>query len=362
MNSKVREVLFEIVRTLIAIMVALALALLIIFCVSNEPGNAIKSFLLGPFTSMRRFGNVLEMAIPFTFTGLAVCVMFQAKQFNMIAEGGFFIGAVAAAYIAIKVTLPLGIHPIVAILFGGVIGGVFGFIPGYLKAKWKANELVSSLMLNYILLYLGLYIINYVLRDPKAGAMASHLFNESAVLPKLIPSTRLTYGLIIAILMIIIVYYFLYRTRWGYSIRMTGLNENFTEYSGISVTKVIIYSQLIGGFIAGIGGATEMLGMYQRFQWQALPGYGFDGIIVGIISRYNPALVPIAAIFLAYLRVGADIMARTADVSSEVIAIIQGIMIMLIAAYSFLSTWRHKMIVKQSKESLKENLAVKGEN
>lgn len=353
MKSKGKGLLFEAIRTFVAIAIALILAVLLIMLVSDEPAEALNKFLLGPLASFKRFSNVIEMAIPFIFTGLAVCVMFQAKQFNMIAEGGFFIGGVAAAYIAIKVSLPMGIHPALAILFGGFIGGLAGLIPGLLKSKWKADEFVSSLMLNYVLLYAGLYVINYILRDENAGSMASYLFNESAKLPVMVSGTRLHFGLILAIIAIILTYLFLYRSKWGYSIRMTGLNDRFAEYSGIKTAKVIIYSQIIGGALAGIGGAVEMMGMYERFQWQALPGTGFDGILVAILAKNNPVFVPIGAIFLAYLRVGADVMSRSSDVPSEVIIVIQAIMIMLIAAQRFLAKYKHKMIVKDSKQKAK---------
>jgi simple sugar transport system permease protein len=106
--------------------------------------------------------------------------------------------------------------------------------------------------------------------------------------------------------------------------------------------------------IAGMGGSIEVLGMYRRFSWQLLPGYGWDGVIVAILARNNPALVPVAAFFLAYLRIGADLMSRTSDVQSEVVAVIQGIMIVLIAAESFLSTYRHKIVFKAARQGSAE--------
>jgi ABC-type uncharacterized transport system permease subunit len=350
MLSKNREAMFEFTRTIIAILAALALTILIILFVSKEPGTALKYFLLGPFTSIRRFGNMIEMAIPFIFTGLGVCVMFQANQFNMIAEGAFFFGGLAAAIIAVLFPQLGFLHLCMAIVAGGIVGGLGGLLPGYLKAKWKTDEFVTSLMFNYVLLYLGLYFLSAWIRDPNAGNRASFIFPKTAQFAKILHGTRIHGGLILAIVMIILVYLFLYRTRWGYALRMTGLNIEYARYTGINTVAVIIYSQVIGGMIAGIGGATEILGMYQRFQWQNLPGYGFDGIIVAILARQNPLFVPLGAIFLAYLRVGADIMARTSDVSSEVVSIIQAIMIMLIAANAFLAKWRHKLVVKQSQQ------------
>jgi len=341
--------IFEISRTILAITIALLIALVTILFVSEEPANALSTFLLGPLKSMRHFGNVLEMMIPLLFTGLAVSIMFSSAQFNLGAEGAFFLGGIASTFIAVKWALPNVIHPVIAILVGGLVGAVFCGIPAILKVKWNATELVSSLMLNYVALFFGLYIINYYLRDVNAGAMVSYKLAETSKLIKLIPKTRVHFGIIIAAIAVIAIFYFMYRTRWGYRIRLTGLNSSFARYSGIKTASVIILAQLLGGFVAGVGGSIEILGMYRRFSWQSLPGYGWDGIIVAILARNNPALIPVGAFFLAYLRIGADLMARTSDVQSEVVYIIQGVMIVLIAAESFMAQYRHKLVFKEAR-------------
>lgn len=347
---------FEVIRTSLAILIALAIALVLIFSVSSQPLEALKAFLYGPIDSVRHIGNVIELAIPLIFTGLAISIMFKAKQFNLGAEGGFFIGGIVAMVVAIQVALPAGIHPTVAILLGGVAGAIVLSIPAILKVKFGATELVSSLMLNYIVFFIGMYLLNYHFRDPDAGAMYSYKFPGGANLMRLIPKTRVHFGLILVAVMIVLCYYFLYQTKWGYAIRVTGENKRFAEYSGINTAKIIILSQVIGGFIAGMGGATEVLGMYKRFSWQSLPGYGWDGVIVAILARNNPAAVPVAAIFLAYLRIGADQMSRSTDVQGEVVAIIQGVIIVLIVAESFLSKYKHKLIYKEAKQ----NMSIKG--
>lgn len=343
-----RNAYFEIVRTIVTILISLLFAFVIILLVSKEPWNAYSKMLFGPISSVRHFGNIIELSIPLIFTGLAVCIMFQAKQFNMMAEGSFFIGAIAASVIAINIKLPNGIHPAITIIIGGIAGGAAIFIPAILKSKWHANELVSSLMMNHISLLLGLFIVNFYLRDPNAGTLASFEFQATSVLPRIIPKTRIHLGIFIAIFMIVFTYYFLYKTRWGYALRMTGYNIEFSNYSGINTSFVVLYSQIMGGIIAGIGGATEILGMYSRFEWYKLPEYGWDGIIVAILAKNNPLLVPVGAFFLAYLRIGADIMSRTSDVASEIVAVIQALIIMLITAEAFLSKWKHNMLVKQT--------------
>lgn len=339
---------FKLLKTIIAVLLALALAFLVIISVSDEPTNALGKLLFGPLSSLRRFSNVLELSIPLIFTGLAVCVMFEAKQFNMMSEGSFFIGAIAASYVAINFKLPYGIHPIVAVLVGGIVGGLSNVIPALLKSKYNGNELVSSLMMNHVALLLGLFAVNKFMRDPNVGTLASFKFQDSAKLPRFIPKTRIHMGIFIAILMVIVVYHFLYKTKWGYALRMTGHNIHFSQYSGIKTYKVILFSQIVGGIIAGIGGATEMLGMYSRFEWHKLTGYGWDGIIVAILAKNNPILIPIAAFFLAYIRTGADIMARTTDVASEIVSVIQALIIMLITAEAFMAKWQQNIIVKQT--------------
>jgi len=343
--------LFELLRTGLAIVIALIIALVTIIFASEEPARALSIFLFGPLDSLRHFGNVLEMMIPLLFTGLAVSIMFSAAQFNLGAEGAFFLGGIAATSVAINQNLIPIVHPVLAILAGGLTGALFCGIPALLKVKWNASELVSSLMFNYVALFLGLYLINYYMRDVNAGAMVSYRLAETSKLFRLVSGTRVHFGIILAALIVVAGYFFMFRTRWGYRIRLTGLNSSFARYSGIKTASVIVLSQVLGGFVAGSGGAIEILGMYRRFSWQSLPGYGWDGIIVAILARNNPALIPVGAFFLAYLRIGADLMARTSDVQSEVVYIIQGVMIVLIAAESFLARYRHKLVYRDARKT-----------
>lgn len=337
---------FEILRTVLVMAITMAIALVIVLFVSNEPGYALSSLMLGPLNSWRHLGNVIELMIPLVFTGLAISVMFSAAQFNLGAEGGFFIGAIASAFVAIQCSLPPLIHPTVAILSGSLAGALFCSMPALLKVKWGASELVSSLMFNYIALFFGLFLINYHLRDAHAGAMVSYRFRASALLPGLVPTTRISLGALIALVMVLLASLFMHKTRWGFRLRLTGANARFSRYSGIDTNSLVIYSQAIGGFLAGMGGSIELLGMYTRFSWQSLPGYGWDGVIVAILARNNPLFVPIAAFFLAYLRIGADIMSRYSDVPNEFVSILQGTIIILVSASSFLSKYRHDLVWK----------------
>ena len=290
---------FDILRILIALLIAFFIGFIIILLVSEEPLYAFKLFLVGPFSSLRRIGNLVEMTIPLIFTGLAVAVAFEAGQFNIGAEGQFFFGAALATIMGIIFKIPAILHVPLALLGGIVGGGLVGGIPGLLKAKWQVNELVSSLMLNFIFLHFSLYLVNNHFRDVHTGIMASWKIEETAWLKQFIPGTRIHVGVFISIIMVIFTYYFLYRTKWGYALRMTGINKDFAIYSGINVASVIIYSQVISGALAGLGGAIEILGIHHRFQWQALPGYGFDGMIIAIMAKNNPAFYSYSVIIFS---------------------------------------------------------------
>lgn len=326
------------------------MAIIIILLVSKEPAVAIYKFLIGPVTNTRYFGDVIELMTPLLFTGLAVSLMFQTKLFNLAAEGMFYAGGLVAAVFATLIPMPIGIHPIVSIIASIIAGSIIAFIPAILKLKFGANEIVSSLMLNYVVFHTGDFVLKTYMKDPKVTHVTSFKFPKTARLPKIVGEVHI--GLIIAVLLLVAAYIFLYHTRWGYAIRITGQNNNFAKYSGINVMRTILISQIIGGAIAGLGGATHMLGSQQRFNWEWRSGYGWDGIIIAIIARYNPKLIPMGAFILAYLRIGSDIMSRTTDVQNEVVAIIQGIIIILIAAVGFLEGYRRKLIVKRATETM----------
>lgn len=352
MSVKQIEKIMDVAKTAAAVLLSFAATIVLIWLVSSTPLQTIKDFFLGPFQTTRRIGNIIEMAIPICFTGCGICIMYSTGHINMGSSGYFYMGGLAASVVAYSLLLPAGVHPVVCILFGGAVTALIAAIPAILCIKWDINEVVSSLMLNYIWVYLGTWILRNFMLDPTAGFNASQAYQDTARLTRIVSGTRIHSGLVIAIVVVIFSWLFLKKTKWGYQIRMMGINSKFSVYSGMGVTGILLSSQMLGGFIAGIGGATEVLGMYTRFEWAAAPTTGFDGIMVAAIAHRNPALVPVAALFLAYVRVGADVISRTSDVPSEIVSIIQALIIMLVGAQMFLSGIRHKQIVKASVRQL----------
>jgi simple sugar transport system permease protein len=354
MNSKHINLVVDISKMALVIATSCLLVSAIVILVSDIPGEAINSFFLGPFSTIRRIGNIIEAATPLMFTGLAVIIIFRSGQFSMISEGSFFIGACGAMIAGISWKLPFFVHPLFAIFFGAILGSLAACIPAILKLFWRTSELVTSIMLNYVCLYIALYIMNYHYRDTATTAFQSHLVRNTARLVGIIPGTRIHFGVLIALVLCGAVWVFLFHFRLGFKIRITGSNALFAKYAGIGAAGVMFTAQAIAGMIAGAGGAVELLGMYSRFRWMEMPGYGWTGIVVALLARLNPLLVPLSACFIAYLNVGADIMSRSSDVSSEVVLVIQGVMMLLIAADALLSGWRQRLIVKAAELESRE--------
>jgi simple sugar transport system permease protein len=229
-----------------------------------------------------------------------------------------------------------------AMLTAAVITGTIGYGPAKLKATLGVNEFVTSLMFNFIVFWVCMYLFQYHFADPDYASLATPMLTDGAKLPYLSYDNEISSSVLAALLIAALGAVYLFRTKWGYAIRMTGGNPKFAEYSGIDTKSSLVSSQVIGSAVAGLGGAAFILGNFYRFNWKALPNYGFDGFIVAIIARNNPLLVPVAALFIAYLRTGATEMARLSDVPNEVVYIIQAVIMILVGAQAFLSKMKKK--------------------
>lgn len=355
MNNSAKR--FEIIRMFFAIVIALLVSFVLIFFVSDQPVEAIIALITGPLRSKRNLANVVESMIPLIFTGTAVCIMFSANQINLATEGAFHLGGLVAAVSVLQLGLPAGLSPAVALIFAASAGALFTAVPAILKIKTGSSEMVSSLMMNYLSLWFCTYILMHFICDSAVGS-ASHKLPKESELMTLFKGTRIHVGIIIALAVAVFGYVFLYKTKIGYELRLAGENEKFARYSGINIVKVIVISQMVGGAIGGLGGGVELLSpIYSRFSWIDLLGYGWDAIIICTLAKKNPLKTPLAALFLAYLRVGASIMARSTDVTLEIVQVTQGIIILLAVAEQFLSKTKHKMIAREAKAALKEEEA-----
>lgn len=343
MTHKRTQFLIELARILAVVIVALLIGFVITLFVSEEPVNAFRELLTGPFPrisfengfrilGLNRFGNWIEESITLILLGLSVSIVFRARQFSLGAEGQLFLGALAAGIVSLYVQAPAIIHIGLILLAAGTVGFLWGLIPGILKAYVNANEIVSTLMLNVIAIQFYRLLLTQWLKDPTAGFISTEFFPDSAVLPIVISGTRVSIALFVMLLAVVAVWFLMARTPLGYEIRVVGANLKFAEYGGINTKRVIALSMAVSGILAGLAGAHLSNGLLKQLTLNLSPGIGFEGIVVALLARNDPKGVLVAGLFYGYLRTGAQIMERSSDVTREVVLIIQAIIILLITA------------------------------
>jgi simple sugar transport system permease protein len=343
-----KDTFFYMADTAVSVLIAYGIAIIIISFVSHDTLGALAFFITGPFDSVRHIGNVVEMAIPLAFTGLSFTILFKSNLFNLGAEGLFFSSALLTAVLAVQSQLPPFINPAALILAGGLLGAVLGCIPCVCNVRFGANTLVISLMMNYILYGVCMFFLNNKFRDITAYAIATPQFQASAKLARFVPGTRIHTGLIILVVCVVLITLFLNKAKWGYQMRMMGINKRFAAYMGMNSTAIMFVTHGLSGFLAGLGGSVEILGMYSKFQWTALPGYGLDGALIALLAKSNPLGILPAAVFIACIRTGADMMARMSDVPAEIVSIVQALIILLVSSQYFLRYIKERILLKEA--------------
>lgn len=340
-----------------AVLVALIFGGIIIAIVGGNPFATYAHIAGASFGSLGVLSDTLVKATPILFTALACSVAFRMKLWNIGAEGQFIMGAFGASVIVLAPLLPAQtpgwILIPVMMLAGALTGALWGFIPGYLKAKLNVNEIISSLMLNYIAIsWVNFWIFGVW---SEGGFQMSPKFPDAARLPRLldlagiIPAMRgLTthLGLLIGILAAVILWLIIYRSKWGYEIRLIGDNAQAANYAGINISKNIILAMMVSGGLAGLGGMSEITGVVMRLQTSPIAaGYGFTGIIVAWLAKLNPlAAIVVSILFGALLLAGREIQ------PSGIPKMIQGIILVCLIASDFFLRNRVRM-VKISEEA-----------
>jgi len=325
---------------LYALLLSFIVGGILIAIIGINPFEAYWALLRGMFGSTDRIAGSIARSVPFIGSALALSFAFKAGLFNIGAEGQLLIGGVTAAWVGTWVflgDLP-GIIAIPIILLGGAVGGaIWGGIPGVLRARTGAHEVISTIMLNSIALFMVRWIVNsrdpVVLRDATASVPRTEPIAGSAVLPELVDSQpNLHFGLFVMIALCIVVSFVLRRTTFGFETITVGTNPHAAHYAGISVPRIIILAMTFSGSFAGIAAASEVSGTNQFFQPGTFAFIGFDGIAIALLARANPLAIPVAALLWGSLLAGAPLMQQEANVSIDVVRIIQAMVLLFVAA------------------------------
>jgi simple sugar transport system permease protein len=298
----------------------------IISWLSGEGIRSLLSALRGPSDSM-------VQSVPYIFAGLAVALGFRAGLFNIGVEGQIGIGWLVAAVAGFAFAgLPAVIHLPLAILAGVVAGGLWASIAGILKARTGAHEVISTIMLNYIVYRLSEWLLCGPLEFVQ-GTCRTQDIAESAHLPRFLghPVT-IHWGFVLALLAAAATYWFLFKTKWGFELRTVGANPDAARYGGMSVGRSIVLAMFLSGCLAGMAGVVQGLGITHNIALGFQAGYGFDAIALALLGKSHPTGVVGASILFGMLRAGAARMQSVAGVPTEIVQIVQALVIVFIAA------------------------------
>lgn len=279
------------------------------------------------------FTESLVTATPYIFAGLSVALGFRCGLFNIGAEGQFFIGALSSAFVGYSlVGLPAYIHLPLAILAGAAGGALWGIIPGYLKAKFGAHEVVNTIMMNWIAFKLSDWLLNGPMKASGFRPVTPNV-EVTAELPRFFPDPiRLNWGLILAFVVAYALYWFLFKTTLGFEIRSVGANPDAAKYAGMSIVKNLVFVMALAGGLAGLAGSAQVLGVDHWVGQGFSAGYGFDAIALALLGKSHPFGVVLSALLFGFLRSGATRMQSMAGIPIDIISIIQGMVIIFIAA------------------------------
>ena len=315
-----------------------------IYFTTGETAALIKAIY--PFTES------LVTATPYIFAGLSVAIGFRCGLFNIGAEGQFFIGALSSAFVGYSIKgLPMIIHLPLAISAGILGGALWGMIPGYLKARFGAHEVVNTIMMNWIAFRLSDWLLNGPMKASGFRPVTPNV-EASAELPRFFSDPlRFNLGFFLALLAAYLVYWFLFKTTLGFEIRSVGANPDAAKYAVMNIIRNFVLVMFISGGLAGMAGASQVLGVDHWVGQGFSAGYGFDAIALALLGKSHPAGVVLAALLFGFLRSGATDMQSMARIPVDIISIVQGMIIVFIAAPDIIR-WFYRIRTAKKEETV----------
>ncbi len=334
--SWMKQPLASVGLPLLAIVAAILLGSIMMLLMGHDPLKAYAALGRGSFGNLGATSETLKSAIPLLLCGLGIAFSFQAGAFNIGAVGQMYLGALAAVIVGGQFAgLPAPLHMTLATLAALLAGGLWALAPALFKVYAGANEIISTILLNYV----GIYLVDYMVAGPiKAGgannAPISWPVLEDVMYPRLIPRTQLHIGLFIALTAMVALYLVMRYTTLGQRVRVVGQNPVAARHAGIRADRVFLLTFFVSGSLAGLAGASEILGYQVRLISGFATTTGYDAIAVALLAGFQPFLVGLAALFFAGLQTGAVAMEAIAKLPSQLVGMIRVLAILAVLAAS----------------------------
>lgn len=348
MNARLRDFVLSV---FCAILLGLSASGALLLFLGKNPLDAFALLAVSVFRDGYTFADIFVKATPLAFTSLAFGFAYKANLFNIGAQGQFYVGALASTAVSLALggtaaaPLVLGAAALAAVAAGGAWGALIGFA----KARFKSNEFLISMMSTYVALAAMNYLLRTVLMEAKREYPQTDAFDPSACLPIIIKGTRLHAGFLLAVAAALLMWVLLYRTPFGYRVRVVGNNPRAARLAGIDAGRIYVAAFFIAGALAACAGFTETSGVQHMLVQGFNPGLGAEGIGIAILANANPVGMLFAAILFGALKVGGQIMGQLSGIPASIVELMEGfVMVFVILSYFV----RERVELKRSKRIL----------
>lgn len=346
-------------KSVLAVILGLIAGALLMAAMGHNPAQGYSFLLKGSLSSTERIANTIATATPLILTGLSVGFAFRTGLFNIGAPGQMLFGGFAATAVALTCTsLPRPVLLLAIILAGFIAGALCAGIVGFLKAKFNVHEVVGSIMLNWTAYWVVYYLIPQYFKSEGAETESRQISSLASLkadwLTKAFDGSFINYGIVIAVIAVIVIWFILDKTTLGYQLKAVGFNKDAAEYAGINVNKNVVLTMMIAGSLAGLAGVSQYIGNATCMQIGVMPSQGFDGIAVALLGNSSPIGVLISALFFGLLYAGKGFMTTMTSVPPEIADTIMAIIIYFAATSMIFD----KVLVKFKR---KKNLKAKEE-
>lgn len=331
-----------------SLILAILVSAIIVLLLGYNPIEIFRYLIIGAFGSWNNLVTTFSQMTPVMFCGLSYLLARKCGLSNMGMEGQYLLGAFAAAIVGIYVPdWLLFLGPVVPLLAAAFFGSLIAFVPIILKRLFGSSEMLVSLMMNYALLYLCQYLVNYVFMNPDNIIPVTSPVREQTHLSQLVHGSQLTTGFLIAIVITVVMWFILYKTVPGYKIRAIGANPSVSLHKGLNLGSVRMWTYIIAGAIAGLGGGVQVLGVHYYYIHGMTTNYGWDGIAAALLGGGEPFGNLAGSLVYGALRAGALNLSRMTDVNSDFVFVIEGVMLLFIATPELMRRFRMKEKAKQ---------------
>lgn len=327
---------------ILALLVTVVIGVILFLSLGKDPVKGLQMFFWLPIQSKYALGELMVKAGPLLLIALGLAVCFRSNVWNIGAEGQYIMGGIFASVVALSADASSSRWIVLAILLAGVLGGmVWAGISALLKDKFNANEILVSLMLVYISVQILSYLVGGPLKDPNGyNFPQSKSFESITQIPKLMSGSRVTIGLVLAIVSTLGIALFLFRTRVGFAQLVGGLAPAAAKYAGYSSSKALWIAFLISGALAGLAGALEVAGPIGQLSMALPAGYGFAAIIVAYVGRLHPVGMIFSAILMSMFYIGGEMAQSRLGLTKSLTGVFQGLLLFSLLACDILVNYK----------------------